>query len=213
MLRLHWHPFSIVPRRVRIALREKNLAHEDVEVDVLKGEHRGAAFRRLNPFAQIPVLEDGELVLCESVAILEYLEETQPEPRLLSREPTTRALTRQFMLWSGNYMSGPWEHWMAPAIRPDAPVDADARDAAHDAIAHHLDVLERRLDGRDWLIDDYSLADICYAPMLTVFESVGLGGLVEARPNVSAWVRRLEARPAVRDTAPPMMRPNLPPRR
>lgn len=213
MLRLHWHPFSIVPRRVRIALREKNLACEEIEVNVLTAEHRAAAFRRLNPFAQIPVLEDGELVICESVAILEYLEEVHPSPRLLGSQPPARALTRQFMLWSGDYMNGPWKHWMAPAIRPDAPLDADARDAAYDAMAHHLDVLERRLAGRDWLIDDYSLADICYAPLVTVFDRVGLGGLVEARPAVAAWVRRLEARPAVHETAPPMMRPSLPPRR
>src|SRR5262245_18139085 len=175
MLRLHWHPFSIVPRRVRIALREKNLPCEEVEVNVLAAEHRAAAFRRLNPFAQIPVLEDEGLVICESVAILEYLEESHPTPPLISRQPAARAITRQFMLWSGDYMSGPWEHWMAPAIRPDATIDADARDAAYDAFAHHLDVLEQRLSGREWLVDEYSLADICYAPLLTVFDRVGLG--------------------------------------
>src|SRR5262249_43352047 len=142
-----------------------------------------------------------------------YLEEVHPLPRLLSQQPAARAVTRQFMLWSGDYMSGPWEHWMAPAIRPNAPIDADARDAAYDSIAHHLDVLEARLAGREWLAADSSLADICYAPLLTVFDRVGLGGLVDARPAVAAWVRRLDARPAIHDTAPPMMLAALPPRR
>ncbi|HVM97745.1 MAG TPA: glutathione S-transferase family protein, partial [Candidatus Acidoferrales bacterium] len=210
MLRLHWHPFSIVPRRVRIALQEKQVPYEEVLVDVLAGEQRGAEFRRLNPFGQIPVLEDGDLIISESVAILEYLEERFPAPRLLSVDAATRATTRQFMLWSGDYMSHSWEAWMAPAIRPDAPVDSDARDAAYDSFEYHLDVLERRLGRRDWLVDEYSLADICYAPLLTVFDRVGLGALVEARPAVAAWVQRLNARPAVSDTAPPMMRPTLP---
>jgi glutathione S-transferase len=172
MIRLHWHPFSIVPRRVRILLREKAIRHEEVEVDVLHGHHRGAEFRRLNPFAQIPVLEDGDLVICESVAIMEYLEERFPEPSFFSQDVANRATTRQFMLWSGDYFAGPWETWMAPAFAPAAPIDAAARDKAYDSIAAHLDVVERRLAGRAWLVDDYSLADMCYAPFVTVFDRV-----------------------------------------
>src|SRR5262249_25905538 len=106
MIHLYWHPFSIVPRRVRIVLREKRIPHEEVEVDVLAGAQRGPEFRRLNPFGQIPVLEDAGLVICESVAILEYLEERFPSPRLLPAEAGPRAITRQFMLWSGDYMNG-----------------------------------------------------------------------------------------------------------
>jgi glutathione S-transferase len=212
MIRLHWHPFSIVPRRVRIVLREKRIAHEEVEVDVYRGAQRGPEFRRLNPFGQIPVLEDGDLIVCESVAILEYLEERFPEPRLLAADPAARALTRQFMLWAGDYVVGPWEAWMSPVIHPEKPVDTAARDAAHDAFAAHLDVIERRLAGREWLIDRYSLADVCYAPFVTVFERVGLGHLVDARPAVAAWVRRLDERPAVHDTAPPRVPLSLPPR-
>ena len=210
MLRLHWHPFSIVPRRIRIALREKSIPHEEVEVDVYRGANRAPAFRRLNPFGQIPVLEDGDLILCESVAILEYLEDRFPEPPLRSTDVVARALTRQFMLWSGDYTIPAWERWMAPVIHPDEPVDAAAREKARDDIAAHLDVIERRLAGRKWLVDQYSLADICYAPFVTVLDRVDLGDLVDARPAVKAWVGRLLDRPAVRDTAPPVVPVRLP---
>jgi glutathione S-transferase len=213
MIRLHWHPFSIVPRRVRILLREKRIPHEEVEIDVLSRAHKGPEFRRLNPFGQIPVLEDGDLVVCESVAILEYLEERFPEPRLLAADAATRALTRQFMLWSGDYFFAQWETWMRPAFNPGAAVDGPAREKARDDIAMHLDVVERRLAGRDWLVEGYSLADVCYAPLVTVFDRVGLGDLVEVRPAVAGWVRRLRERPAVRDTAPPPVPVDLPPRR
>jgi glutathione S-transferase len=212
MIRLHWHPFSIVPRRVRIVLREKRIPHEEVEVDVLGGAHRGPEFRRLNPFGQIPVLEDAGLVISESVAILEYLEERFPSPRLLPPDAGPRAVTRQFMLWSGDYLGGPWEVWMRPAFAPNAPVDVAGREKAHADIAAHLDVLERRLAGRDWLVDRYSFADVCYAPLLTVFDRVALGDLVAARPRVAAWVGRLLERPAVRETAPPPLPVSLPPR-
>lgn len=210
-IRLHWHPFSIVPRRVRILLREKRIAHEEVEIDVLAGANRGPDFRRLNPFAQIPVLEDGDLVICESIAILEYLEERHPEPRFLSSDPARRALTRQFMLWSGDTMIGPWKDWMSPVTRPRAVADPPARRKARDDVAHHLDVLERRLEGRAWLVDDYSLAEVCYAPLMTILDRVGLGELVADRPAVAAWVNRMQERPAVRDTAPTLVRIELPP--
>jgi GSH-dependent disulfide-bond oxidoreductase len=74
----------------------------------------------------------------------------------------------------------------------------------------HMDVVERRLEGRDWLIDDYSLADICYAPLVTVFHRVALGDLIDTRPAVAAWVERLRTRPAVRDTEPPPVRVSRP---
>jgi GSH-dependent disulfide-bond oxidoreductase len=131
---------------------------------------------------------------------------------LLSADVAARAITRQFMLWSGDYFVGPWQGWMAPIIAPNRPVDAAARDTARDDIAAHLDVVERRLAGRDWLVDAYSLADICYAPFVTVFDRVGLRDLVDARPAVAAWVGRLLDRPAVRDTAPPPAPVTLPSR-
>ena len=210
MIRLHWHPFSIVPRRVRILLREKGIPHEEVEIDVYRRANRAPEFRRLNPFGQIPVLEDDELVICESVAILEYLEEKFPRPRFLSADLRERATTRQFMLWSGDYFFGSWEAWMAPVVTPEKPVDPAARRKARDDMQAHMDVVERRLEGREWLIDDYSLADICYAPLVTVFDRVALGDLIDTRPAVAAWVERMRARPAVRDTEPPPVRVSLP---
>lgn len=201
-MRLYWHPLSIIPRRVRIALREKAIACEEIEVDLPGGAHREAPFRRLNPFAQIPVLEDDELVVAESIAILEYLEERWPRPALLPADGRRRASCRQYMLFAGDYVNDAWAAWMAPYFRGVSRDDPSVR-AARDHLTHHLDVLEERLTGRAWLVDDYSLADVCYAPVVTVLDQVGLGRLVAGRPAVQGWVERLNARPAVRDTAPP----------
>jgi glutathione S-transferase len=91
-MRLYWHPFSIFPRRVRIAIREKGIRCEEVEVDLPGGATRAAEFRRLNPFGQVPVLED-EGVVTESVAILGYLEERHPVRHCIEhcRRPRRRA--------------------------------------------------------------------------------------------------------------------------
>jgi glutathione S-transferase len=198
---LYWHPFSVFPRRVRIALREKAIACREVEVDLPGGALRTPEFARLNPFGQVPVLEDGDVVIAESVAILEYLEERRPSPALLPGVPGRRAKARELMLWSGDYLAPAWKAILAPrfsSVRPDDPSVAQGRAA----LAAHLDVLEGRLDGGDWLAGDYSLADVCYAPFVTTLELIGVGDLLGSRARVRAWIERLAARPAVRATAP-----------
>jgi maleylpyruvate isomerase len=82
--------------RVRIALIHKGLSYEYVAVNLLDGAQAGAEHRVRNPLAQVPVLEleDGSTI-SQSMAILEYLEETSPEPRLLPPDTLGRAHARQ----------------------------------------------------------------------------------------------------------------------
>jgi glutathione S-transferase len=80
------------PRRVRIFMAEKGLDIETVQVDLGSGEQLGDAFRRINPDCVVPVLEiDDGSHLTEVTAICQYLEELQPEPRLLGSTPGERA--------------------------------------------------------------------------------------------------------------------------
>lgn len=83
--------------RVRITLNLKGLSAEHVPVHLVRdgGEHRKAAFRSVNPQGLLPALElDDGTVLAQSLAILEYLEETHPEPTLLPADPIARAKVR-----------------------------------------------------------------------------------------------------------------------
>jgi glutathione S-transferase len=81
------------PRRVRIFMAEKGLSILTQQVDLRAGEHLGAAFRKINPEATVPVLLlDNGAAICDAVAICVYLEETHPEPALIGRNPEERAL-------------------------------------------------------------------------------------------------------------------------
>lgn len=84
--------------RVRIALELKGLAPDIVQVHLGKGEQRMEEFLSLSPQGLVPVLEDGEVVLSQSLAIIEYLEELYPEPRLLPGIPSERAHVRELAL-------------------------------------------------------------------------------------------------------------------
>ena len=202
-MRLHWHPFSLFPRRVRIALAEKGIAYEDVIVDLPGGAHREVAFRALNPFGQVPVLEDGEVVIYESLAILEYLEERHPAPPLLPADAPGRARARQLMQASGDYLAPPFKRWLARLFTPPEQWDVADQQRAREEIAAHLDVLQEVLGGRDHLVGDrLTLADVAYAPLVCEMNAAQLGDLLAARSAVAAWVERLRARRSVRDSEP-----------
>ncbi len=202
-LRLYWHPFSIFPRRVRIALREKAVTFEEIEVDLPGGATRSASFRQLNPFGQLPVLEHDGVVIYESVAILEYLEERYPNPPLMPHDLAARARVRQWTQASGSYLAGPLKRWVARLFTPEEMWNRDDQALAAREIGAHLDALDLTLaDAGDYLVGSFSLADIAYAPLVCELAAVGLGEQLGGRPAVGAWIERLRGRSSIRDTAP-----------
>jgi maleylacetoacetate isomerase len=99
-MRLYSYHNSSAAYRVRIALALKGLAYETVPINLVRngGEQLGAAYRKINPQALVPALETGEGLLTQSLAIIEWLEERYPEPRLLPQASFERARVRAFAL-------------------------------------------------------------------------------------------------------------------
>lgn len=173
-MKLHGYFRSSASYRVRIALNLKGLAYEQASVHLTRGggEQFSAAFRRLNAQTLVPVLEDGELVLAQSLAIIEYLDETHPQPALLPATPAARARVRSLALIVAceihplnnlkvlNYLTGPM-----------AASDAAKRTWYHHWIAEGLQALEARLaaereTGGFCHGDTPGLADCCLVPQL-----------------------------------------------
>jgi maleylacetoacetate isomerase len=97
-MRLHDYWRSSAAYRVRIALNLKGLAYQQISIDLRAGAQRSSAYRSRNPQGLVPYLQDGDVGLGQSFAIMEYLEERYPEPPLLPRAPAARADVRALAL-------------------------------------------------------------------------------------------------------------------
>lgn len=93
-LKLFTYFRSSAAYRARIALKYKGLDYESISVHLRRKEHRADAYRALNPQALVPALDDDGMVIPQSLAIIEYLEEVKPEPALLPSSPQDRAIVR-----------------------------------------------------------------------------------------------------------------------
>jgi len=200
MLKLHYHPFSTFARRVRIALIEKNIPAELVEVDMVARAHRSPAYLALNPYGRVPTLEEDGFVLYESTAILEYLEATHPTPPLVPADARGRALVSMHMKLCDLQLARQTGSIIFPKrFLPKERWDEAAMAQAKKEIDKHFAVVETQIAGKDWMVGDrYSLVEVCYTPFVEFLPLME----VEPPPAVAAWVARMQARPSAQATAP-----------
>jgi maleylacetoacetate isomerase len=97
-MKLYSYFRSSASYRVRIALALKGLAYETAAINLLKSEQRAPDYMKLNPQGLLPTLEDGGHLLTQSLAIMEYLDETYPNPPILPKTPAERARVRALSL-------------------------------------------------------------------------------------------------------------------
>jgi maleylpyruvate isomerase len=97
-MKLHGYFRSSASYRVRIALNLKGLTAEHLAHHLRKGEQRDPAYLAINPQGLVPTLDDSGTILTQSLAIIEWLDETRPEPPLLPQDPLRRAKVRAFAM-------------------------------------------------------------------------------------------------------------------
>jgi glutathione S-transferase len=202
MRKLYHHPFSTFARRVRIALIEKSIPAELVEVDMVARAHRAPAYLALNPYGRVPTLEEDGFVLYESTAILEYLEATHPTPPLVPADPRGRALVAMHMKLCDLQLARQTGTIIFPKrFLPKERWNEEAMAQAKKEIDKHLEVLENQLKGKEYLVADrYSLVEVCYTPFVEFFPLVE----VTPPPAVAAWTARMLERPSAKETRPPV---------
>ena len=201
-IRLYGWPHSTASR-VHWALEELGVSYEYVELDQKKGENRAPAYLAISPGGKVPGLVDGGQAYFESVAIIIHLGETYGRERGLWPRTDAGAACADALCWTvwgttelNTYMMQFLYHGAdTPVSYKPADRSKATADYNHGQYQRLLDALEARLTGRDYMLGaSFSLADIPAASALLV--GLDLGGGVEGRQNVAAWLERCRARPA-----------------
>jgi len=197
MIRLHGTLQSINAYKVRLLLAILDLPYELVEIDMYGGEHKREPYLSLNPFGQMPAMEDDDFVIADSHACLVYIARRyDASNRWLPTDARGEAKVAEWMSKSANEIhQGPWMK-RAKIRRPDAiKVPDDEIDARCD---HILGIMDRQLAARDWLAADHAtIADIsCYGPISMLDAS----GYDTGRwPALRAWMARIGRLPRAID--------------
>lgn len=197
------------PRRARILLAEKGIAHETVQVDLRAGEQLGEAFRAINPLCTVPALRTDEgAMLTDNAAIIAWAEAVRPDPPLLGTTPLDKAevaswhwraefegllavaevLRNSSPAMAGRALPGPVDYAQIPALA----------ERGMQRLQQFLQALDARLADRRFVAGErFSVADITAAVALDFARIVKVKPDVGRHPNLLRWRELLAQRPAM----------------
>ena len=184
--------------RVWLALTYKAIPFDWKLLSFDAGDLQKPSFQAINPREKVPAIVDDGFALYESSAILEYLEDRKPEPRLFSTDRRERAIQRRMIREADAYFAEAMEH-LLEAVMEKKPADPEPMRA-------ELARWEAALTG-DFLAGALSAADFTLYPMAALLERVGKrsqgmpADLIP--PRLDAWMARMAAMDIVQKTRPP----------
>lgn len=201
LIKLYDQPRAPNPMRLNVFLAEKGIDVPREVVNLMESQHKTPEYLAAvgAPICPAMVLSDGT-VLTETQAICRYVEALYPDPNLMGHDPLEMA---QIEMWQRRVEFGLWAS-VGACFRHTNPAMGVLEDQVPDwgevnrgRINGHLETLDRRLEGRDWLAADrFTIADI------TGFLATGLNRIIkhevpETLTNLAAWRARIKQRPSM----------------
>ncbi|XP_014105537.1 PREDICTED: maleylacetoacetate isomerase isoform X2 [Pseudopodoces humilis] len=178
--------------RVRTALALKGISYDLVPVNLIKdgGQQFSAEFKALNPMQQVPALKIDGIILSQSLAIINYLEETRPNPRLLPQDPKKRAQVRMIadhivsgiqplqnlsvlkqigekkMEWAQNCITSGFQVFQVQSEAAEVTLGPEKLKDPKDYHNYTLEQILQQTAGRYCVGDEVSMADLCLVPQV-----------------------------------------------
>ncbi len=192
-MKLYHFPPSTNSLKVRIALLEKGLEFESVVIDLGKKEQKDPEYLKIHPFGQVPALDDDGFIVYDSTVINEYLEDEYPHPPLLPANSEERASARLMEDYRDNHANPHFVTLIHEYRKPEEERDVALIRETQANIGAAFAVVERQLQGREYLAGSFSLADIAFMPNVALLERFDVP-LDPDFKNVAAWIERLRTR-------------------
>jgi glutathione S-transferase len=214
-IELYWGSGSPFAWRVMLTLEVKGLAYESKRLEFSKNEHKAPAYLRLNPRGKVPTLKDGDYVLDESLAIMSYLDRKYPNPPLFGETAEETGLIWRALAECESYIVSAGDKVVRPIFFGKGLDKVEEIQGAAETLRRELKVIDERLAGAQWLVNDkISAADIGVFPLIQLIlraaskdaaRPFDLGFLPFAQtfPSIAKWVQRVEALPNYQRTYPP----------
>jgi glutathione S-transferase len=197
-MKLYGHPMSTCTRKVLTTLAEKGQEVEFVTVDLFTGAHKATEFTCIQPFGQVPALDDEGFILYESRAICRYLDAKLPGTSLTPASLQDRARMEQ---WISIETSNFTPHAMKiiyqlffNKMSGKEPIMAIVEEGRK-SMGATLDIMDKHLASSPYFVgDQFTLADIGFLPYIEYLFAAGEGEHFTSRPNVAAWWERCSSR-------------------
>ncbi|HEY1694495.1 MAG TPA: glutathione S-transferase family protein [Polyangiaceae bacterium] len=193
-MKLYYNPLSPNVRRVRLTAAVLGLELEEKKLDFAKGEHKNPEYLALNANGAVPTLTDGDFVLTESRAIMQYLASKKPEAGLLPKDEAARADVTRWQFWDASHFSPSiatiaFEKLLKGMLGLGDP-DARKIEEALGNFRRFATVLNKRLEGKQYVVGSaLTLADLTLASSLMYAKQSEIP-LAEF-PNVASWFQRI----------------------
>ena len=194
MLKLYGHPLSGNVYKAKLLMSFLGIDYENIDIALEKGEHQQPDFLALNPFAQVPVLQDGDVVLADAQAILVYLARQYGGAEADKWLPLEELPMAQVLRWistpAGEVRQGP-EFARLYHLFKVSTIDIEQTSKKATFI---LQQLEQHLTQRDWLAcDRLTIADVAVFPYVALSRDGQVP--LEVYPWVMNWIERIKQQP------------------
>ena len=176
--------------KVRLLLSMLKIDYEIIPIDIKKREQKAPDYLKKNPLGEIPTLEDGDLVLRDSQAILVYLARKYGNDDWLPSEPNEMAQVMQWLSTACNEIArGPMDARAHFKLKLDIDIDK-----AHEKSKTILSIIENHLKNHEWLaLNHVTIADIACFPYIAL---AGEGKIsLDPYPNIQTWMNRIKQLP------------------
>lgn len=195
MIKLYTFPPSTNSRKVRIALLEKGLEFERINIDLSKREQKQPEYLKIHPDGQVPALDDEGFVIYDSTVINEYLEDEYPYPPLMPKDSEGRARARLMEDFRDTHFNPPCVKIIYEMRKPEGERDANVIATAKADIDKCFARIETELQGKEYLAGGFSLADVAFMANLELLDRFQIA--VDPKyATTTAWIALLRARPS-----------------
>lgn len=195
MIKLYCFPRSGNSREVKLVLEEKGIPYKSVNIRENDVVNNDEDFKKASPNKKVPAIVDGDVYMCNSYSINEYLESKYPEHPVLPKDESLRA---EIKAWVARYDKSLALKigllLIETILKPAAEQKEHVKEMLRGEIKTGLKELNQKLSGQEYFFGEYSLADISMTPHLAAMSRLGVV-IDDELTDLKAWMQRVKTRP------------------